>query len=342
MLKALDRRALVLGLTGAGLAACAAPQPFLINLADLARPGPSALPGEATVATGLDDVGRLTAKVMVQGQGPFDFVVDTGANRTVISTELADQLQLKDAGLARVHGIAGAEETRTVIVESLSIDAMTTRIDQAPLLPAARLGAAGLLGVDAMAGRRVILDFRRREMRMAPSAPDEEPSGLGMRQRSTGALSTAVSRSTGVVAQGRYRFGQLVIVGADTSGRKIMAFLDSGSQSTVGNMALFDRISGSGMDMRGPPIETALISATGQRATGRFAILPRLRLGGLNIAGLGTVFAPLHIFNLWDLAKQPSILIGVDVMSQFDAIELDYGRRRIVFYPDPLRERRQG
>jgi predicted aspartyl protease len=338
----IDRRALALGLTGLGLAACVAPQPFLINLTDLARP-PEVTPGEATVATGFDDVGRITAKVMVQGQGPFDFVVDTGANRSVISTELADQLGLADAGLARVHGIAGAEPTRTVVVESLQVDAMGARIGQAPVLPAARLGAAGLLGVDAMVGRRVTLDFRRQEMRMAPSAGDDsEPTAMAMRQQATGALSTSAVRSKGVVAQGRYRFGQLVIVGADASGKKIMAFLDSGSQSTVGNMALFDRVNGSGQDMRGPPTEAALISATGQRATGRFAILPRLKLGGLNIAGLGTVFAPLHIFNLWDLAKQPSILIGIDVMSQFDAIELDYGRRRITFFPDPVRSRRQG
>ncbi|WP_091741955.1 aspartyl protease family protein [Phenylobacterium immobile] len=341
MTTVIDRRTLALTLTGASLAACAAPQPFLINLADLARP-PEALPGEATIATGLDDVGRITAKVMVQGRGPFDFVVDTGANRTVISTELALELGLSDGGLARVHGIAGAEQVGTVQRVDLQIDSMAARIEQAPLLPTARLGAAGLLGVDAMAGRRVILDFRRREMRMAPSGPGADLSAMGMRQRNTGALSTAAMRSTGVVAQGRYRFGQLVIVGADASGKKIMAFLDSGSQSTVGNMALFDRVNGAGQDLRGPPIETALISATGQRATGRFAVLPRLRLGGLNIAGLGAVFAPLHIFDLWDLAKQPSILIGVDVMSQFDAIELDYGRRRIVFYPDPLRERRVG
>ena len=33
-----------------------------------------------------------TVPVMINGQGPFDFVVDTGADRTVISEELAKQL----------------------------------------------------------------------------------------------------------------------------------------------------------------------------------------------------------------------------------------------------------
>jgi predicted aspartyl protease len=341
----IDRRGLIRGLGGAafasaGLAACAAQQPFLINLANMPPPPPAA-PGEAAVSTGLDLIGRLTTPVMVNGRGPYEFVIDTGANRSVVSDELAAELALPDAGAAPVHGIAGAESTRTVLVENLKIDSLGVRIDRAPVLPAERLGAAGLLGVDAMIGRRVTLDFRRRQMRMAPSVGGDDVSAMGMRTANTGAMA-AGQRKGGVLAAARYRFGQLVIVGADASGRSIMAFLDSGSQSTVGNMALLDRINGSGKDMRGPPVQTALISATGQKATGEFAILPRLRLGGLDIAGLGTVFAPLHIFQLWDLAKKPSILIGIDVMSQFDAIELDYGRRRIVFYPDPDRDPRRG
>ena len=79
------------------------------------------------MSTGRDLVGRITAKVMVQGRGPYDFVVDTGANRTVVSTELADELRLPDAGMARVHGIVGAENTRTVVVDALRIDAMAAR-----------------------------------------------------------------------------------------------------------------------------------------------------------------------------------------------------------------------
>lgn len=341
----MDRRDLLAGLAGSGLAAgalagCAAPQPFMINLADAPLP-PPAPPGGTTVSTGRDLVGRITAKVMVQGRGPYDFVVDTGANRTVVSTELADELRLPDAGMARVHGIVGAENTRTVVVDALRIDSMAARIPQAPVLPADRLGAAGLLGVDAMVGRKVTLDFRRRQMRMSPSGGgDGRPSTLDMRRQNTGSLSGRTVRTDGVVAQARYRFGQLVIVGAEASGRKIMAFLDSGSQSTVGNLALLDRLNKTGGDILGPPITTSLFSATGQTATGRYAVLPQLRLGGLRIAGLGAVFAGLHVFELWDLVKQPSILIGIDVMRQFDAIDLDYGARRIVFYPDPARDRR--
>ena len=54
----------------------------------------SPTPAADEVATGLDRSLRMTVPVMINGQGPFDFVVDTGADRTVISEELAKQLSL--------------------------------------------------------------------------------------------------------------------------------------------------------------------------------------------------------------------------------------------------------
>ncbi|MFN5759407.1 MAG: hypothetical protein ACK440_07415, partial [Sphingomonadaceae bacterium] len=36
------------------------------------------------VPTGDDGAARMTVPVMVNGQGPFSFVIDTGADRTVI------------------------------------------------------------------------------------------------------------------------------------------------------------------------------------------------------------------------------------------------------------------
>ena len=47
------------------------------------------------------------------------------------------------------------------------------------------------------------------------------------------------------------------------------------------------------------------------------------------------MFADLHIFKLWDLADRPAILIGIDVMRYFEAIELDYGLRRVVLRTPP-------
>src|SRR5579862_4916987 len=60
-------------------------------------PQPPAVEPDALYAipTRLDRIGRIVVPVMVDGQGPFQFVLDTGANSTVVSPHLASALGLE-------------------------------------------------------------------------------------------------------------------------------------------------------------------------------------------------------------------------------------------------------
>src|SRR5580658_5988131 len=62
----------------------------------------------------LDIYKRMTTPVRVAGGGPYPFVVDTGANQSVISIELADKLGLVHAGAQQLNGVAGMQLTQTV------------------------------------------------------------------------------------------------------------------------------------------------------------------------------------------------------------------------------------
>ena len=55
-------------------------------------------------------------------------------------------------------------------------------------------------------------------------------------------------------------------------------------------------------------IRSELISATGQRTTAEFAPLAGLRLGGAQLGDPLVAFADLHIFDLWDLKGEPTVL----------------------------------
>ena len=109
----LNRRSAIT-VIGAGLAAgCAttierlAP-PVLVNLADQAPP---AADDTAQLGSAADSARRMTAPVHINGQGPFDFVIDTGANRTVVSRELATALAMPAAGKAQMVRVeVGVEE----------------------------------------------------------------------------------------------------------------------------------------------------------------------------------------------------------------------------------------
>ena len=312
------RRAWSAGLAAA-LAGCAEGRPPV--LVNLAQPSPQ------DVASGLDVAGRITAPVLINGQGPFAFVVDSGANRTVLAADIAERLGLPPQGPTQVHGIAGAEPAPTVMADELAIGVVRARRLRMPVLPRARLGVDGLLGVDVLRDRRVRIDFLRKalviESSEAARAVDLNP--LDMRRNTTG------SGERDVIVPAKFRFGQLIIVAADVAGKPVTAFLDSGSQSTVANLTLRRLALGAGTDPRARRYVTPLYSATGQTAEGEVAMLPPLRIGGLTLRGVFAAFADLHVFDLWKLQDRPTILIGVDVMKSFEAVTLDFGRREVIF-----------
>ena len=59
----------------------------------------------ATIATRSDLSMRMTVPVTIEGRGPFQFVVDTGSDRTVVSQELATLLKLAIGETVTMHSI---------------------------------------------------------------------------------------------------------------------------------------------------------------------------------------------------------------------------------------------
>src|SRR5687768_13111757 len=69
------------------------------------------VPGTSSVTSAArkDNSGRAVALININGQGPFRFIIDTGATRSVLSEALATRLGLEHAGVGVVHSIVGAE-----------------------------------------------------------------------------------------------------------------------------------------------------------------------------------------------------------------------------------------
>ena len=332
----IDRRSVAAGAAALAVAGCAGQGAIQVNV--LPNDPAGAPDPVAGLATGRDVSQRVTAPVRINGQGPFEFVLDTGANRTVICAELAARLGLPDGGQATVHGVAGAEPAATAIIGLFEADSVVARGLRAPAIPRERLGADGLLGVDVLHDRRVLIDLVNHRLTISGDrsiAPDL--TSFDLRTAQTGVAADLGRR---FVVPARYRFGQLIIIGADIAGRSVTAFVDSGSQSTVGNNALRRLIDqGDPADPQAARYISPIYSATGQTAQGELRPMPLLRIGGLYIRGLNTVFADLHVFEIWDLLNRPSLLLGMDILSRFNAIELNYGRREVAFYL-PARARR--
>jgi predicted aspartyl protease len=297
---AISRRRLACMLAMAGLAPA-----FPAFAVDVPDPEP---PADPTRTQGFTR--RLTVQVKVNGQGPYAFLVDTGANASVISSELAATLNLPTSGSVSLHGIAGVETVSTVKIETIAVGRRVRRGLTLSVLPGRFVQAPGVLGLDWLGGQGLILDFARDQMRLgsAPPRTDEMTVTVPVKARRSG----------------------LHLLEASVAGSQVLAFIDTGSTTTVGNMALMRQA------IRARSVTTdwadiQLVSLTGQTLEGRLAALKTLSLGKINIRNVPVVFGPVHTFEYWDLVDRPAILIGIDILNAFESVALDFTRGQVHF-----------
>ncbi|MEI6440246.1 MAG: retroviral-like aspartic protease family protein [Alphaproteobacteria bacterium] len=258
-----------------------------------------------------DKATRLVAPVTINGQGPFDFLVDTGANRSCISKDLAEALSLPAGPEISIRTMVGSHPHPTARVDRLEIAGKSQRRINIPVLPMPMQDSRGVLGVDWLKSRRLVLDFKGKSLEISP--PKHE-----------------VSTPNRVVVPARRRSGQLTMVDADMSGTPISAMIDSGSQVSIGNAALRHLLSRA--DAGRIQVEKVeLTSLVGEKFPGEMGYLPFLRLGGLTLGNVPVVFAEASVFELWDLSSKPAIILGIDLLAQFNAVALDFGRSTVRF-----------
>jgi hypothetical protein len=312
-----DRRSIVSAMAGLGIVSGG----VLSASAVLAQQQSSSEPETGTLIGHKDRSTRLTTKVMVNDTGPYDFVVDTGANRSVISAELAVKLQLPHGAPARIHGIAGVQPAVTVNVKSFKAGVINIPLQDVPVLKDTDLGADGLLGIDAFRDRQVTLDFVRNIVLISRSSYN------GFHEFSR----TAAAVTSDVTVTAKQRFGQLTIVDAEASKARITCFVDSGAQRTVGNMAMRRAVQAQTADAGFSPVKVMIHGATGQEVPGEVALVPSMRVGGVHFTSFPMAFADLHTFDLWQLSKQPALMLGMDLMRLFDIVSIDFGQRQVRF-----------
>lgn len=287
-----------------------------------AQEAPSAAPADAETLALLNDMTqRMTVPVEIDGRGPYQFIVDTGSERTVISRELANDLGLAPGRAALVHSMTEVSHIPTVVIPMMEVGARRTTDIHAPALPQLNLGAAGMLGSDSLQSQQVEFDFIRRQMTVSSA-----------RRR--------VQRPSDdeIVITARSRFGRLVLVDASIDGQRVHAIVDTGAEYTIANDALRRQLQRRGRLREVRTVE--LISVTGGRFMADYTIARRLRIGGIDIERLPIAFAAVHIFRQLDLEDRPAILLGMDALRLFDRVSVDFANRRVRFLvptsrPDP-------
>lgn len=268
-------------------------------------------PGEQVdLTTGADT--RLTVPVSVGGAGPFRFLVDTGADSSAVSRQLADRLSLPPGRTAKHHSVTGQTNVATASVTGMRVATRALPDVTAPVLEAQNVGADGILGTDVLRSAMVRFDFRNNLLSIVASD-----------------RASRRAEPDTIVVEARKRAGRLIITEAELDGQRLTVVLDTGSEISIGNEALRRALARRRALTDNQPIE--LRSVTGAMLQARFMLVRELDIGGVTMAGLGIAFADAHTFTAMGLNERPALLLGMNALQAFDSVTIDMGARKLRF-----------
>lgn len=262
----------------------------------------------AILAASQDRAARMTVPVMVNGQGPFQFVVDTGSERTAIASDLAERLGLPKGKSVLMHAANISQQRETGVIQNLQVGSGKGLKTEAILLERQNILVDGMLGIDLMRKQQIVMDFKGSKLSVEPARKERFDANA-------------------VVVPGRSLYGQLILADVKIRGQSIYVVLDSGGENTVANSALARIL------RRPDPSDgsVAIIDVTGLRTDARTAVLPDVYLGGIIIRNLNVAFSDLTIFERLKLNDRPAMLLGMDVLRKFDRVAVNFERKQAAF-----------
>ena len=253
---------------------------------------------------------RMTVQVSVNGRGPYKFIVDSGADTSVVGERIAAALRLPAGRRTILNSITDSQLVDRVLVDELQLGPTKVIDLEVPVLRERDLGAEGMLGLDSLVEQRLMLDFEKRLITVDDGR-------------------TPLPRFDDmIVVTARMRRGQLILAQVRADRQQLEAVIDTGSEITIGNTALRDKL------LRRDPSQFTEIEVTGVTGTTmklQIARIKRLQIGGISLQDVPIAFADIPPFRVFGLDKQPSLLIGTDLMENFRKVSLDFHDRKVRF-----------
>jgi predicted aspartyl protease len=256
-----------------------------------------------------DRENRMTVPVRFSGAGPYQFLVDTGADRTAVSHALVARLKLATGGGAELHSVSGVSTIKTARITDVQLTRAKEQSIDAAVLDSAHMGADGIVGVDLLRSQRVQFDFEKQTMSIVPAATPDFRNEPGT-----------------IVVRAKRKNGRLVVTDAVANGEQVTVVLDTGSQVSIGNQALRRRLLRDNLVSVERSVE--LESVTGQKITGEYMMVRELTIGGVGLTNLAVVFTDAHTFKQLKLDRKPALLLGMNAIRAFKKVSIDFANKK--------------
>jgi predicted aspartyl protease len=256
-----------------------------------------------------DRIGRIWAPVLINGKGPYRLVLDTGASRSAVIQRVVDEAGLPvKPDAVRLRGVTGSAIVSAVRAETLEFGELLVENTTMPIVADAFGGADGVLGGEGMNDKRIHIEFLKDRITILRSQRAAAPAGFS-------------------VVPFKYALNRGMRVEVMVGPIRAVALIDSGAQTTVGNLALREALA----RRRGErdAYDDAIIGVTEDIQQATRVRVPSIVAGQLIVNNAQIMFSDLYIFDHWQLNSRPALIIGMDVLGALDTLIIDYRRKEL-------------
>ena len=267
-------------------------------------------PDAEQIAIAQDRRERMTVSVTIADDGPYEFIIDTASQRTILSREIATALALDIEDEVTIIALAGTTVVQTVYVPSITVGRRSYDSLISPTFRSTNIGADGVLGLDSLQGQRILFDFVGKNISVEDT--DEKLKSRSRRE---------------IVVTARRRSGQLIFTNATIAGVRTSVIIDTGGELSIGNKALQRRLRLKSSALQ----QTMLVDVTGRSIEADYGIAEELLIGRARFGIIPIAFADIAPFKALKLDKKPALFLGMDALRKFDRVAIDFANRKIYF-----------
>jgi predicted aspartyl protease len=255
----------------------------------------------------------ILVPVEVNEQGPFDFILDTGAGTSLLSVELAEKLKVKVLGSKQGESAGGAVSVSLAKVDSLSIGSARLADVDVGIVDLKHIGATvgaridGDLGYNFLKSFRISIDYEKGQLRL------DDPRRLDVFNR-TGQTEVPLRLASPAKP--------LILVDVHANRRGPFQFaIDTGTSTTAITPELAKQLG-----VRGSPVGP--VTTGGAHVAVKAGVLNSFMVGGAKMDNMPVVIADFFAALSEAVGARLDGIVGYNYLRNYKVV-IDYPNERL-------------
>lgn len=246
---------------------------------------------------------HLVVPALINGQGPFPFILDTGADESGIYQWFAEKQHFTPGPATEIEGMTGKTTNPTYRLDSIAVDGRTIRNVVADGFPNRHdvEVEAGAVGNDLMDGSVAIFNFPCKTVEIVPKPVD---------------MRRVLTKDAHKVEAGGVTDGTQLSFPVEIGGAHGVAVLDTGSSDTRINTAF---AKAAGIDPTSAAFRDAepIFGVNSKPMPSRRGPVGTVRFAGLEIHNAEVRAIDMPVYKSFGFGDGPAMILGLDLMAGY-------------------------